>query len=213
MDMKNKNKHHGENTHMGHSRTDLRTLAMTVACALFLFCGNAVSIVTAQTGGSGTQTSGQPEQEKNCATEMRVTIAEETKAYRTFMDTNFQNKSSTASLLAAGVQRYEEFMQKLSDKYKKECLVQGLYLQSSESAKIAEASRLIDDAQMEARSLLSRKATTTSSVKQTTALMDKYKIINDKLTVMNKTFMLFKSYMDTFALKVPCYIKDRCNAG
>jgi hypothetical protein len=74
---------------------------------------------------------------------------------------------------------------------------------------LAQMNKALDEAQQ----MIVRKAQMTSSIKQTTALMDKYKIINEKLANLNKSFLLFKSYMDTFAAKVPCYIKDKCNAG
>lgn len=197
-------------------KPDLATLALTVALVAIMFCANAISVTNAQDPAqqpsTPTTTDTEPANEVICQYEMRVFIAEESNKYNQFINTHFENKSSTGSLLDTAFAKYDEYRTLLFNKYYTYLPKVGadMSLESIKSGScLAQVTTALDDAMQ----ILMRKAQTTSAVKKTTALMDKYKEINDKLAVMNKSFANFKSYMDKFSLKVPCYIKDKCNAG
>jgi hypothetical protein len=73
--------------------------------------------------------------------------------------------------------------------------------------------KIVDDTLALARRELQMRAVQTSTVKKTTALIQKYQQINDRLGGLNLTFLSMKAYLDTFAAKLPCYIKNSCNTG
>lgn len=189
-------------------------MAMTIALALILFTGNAMQITKAQNsgqtqGGQGGNTNSP--QEVICQYELKTFLDTELLSYMKFMEQHFENKSSTASLLDIAFAKYDEFKNKVWAKYYTYQPQSGTDFET-EALKGAACLAQVKEALNTAQQLVLRKAQTTSAVKQSTALIDKYKQINDKLSVMNKSFLNFKSYMDTFSLKVPCYLKDSCNA-
>lgn len=190
-------------------------MAMTVALALMLFAGNAMQITRAQDAGQnqGNQQGGNVDtpQEVVCQYEMKLFLDAELKSFSQFIDQNFDNKSSTASLLDIAFAKYDEFKNKVWAKYNTYPPQAGTDMMT-EGLKGAACLQQVNDALNTAQQLVLRKAEMTSAVKQSTALIDKYKQINDKLALLNKSFLNFKSYMDTFSLKVPCYLKDSCNA-
>jgi hypothetical protein len=196
-----------------NEKLDLGTMAMTIALALILFTGNALQISRAADPPANTanQQSTDSPQEVICQYELRLYLDTELKSFRAFMDQHFENKSSTASLLDIAFAKYDEFKTKVYAKYNTYQPQAGTDMMT-EGIKGAACLAQVNEALDTAQQMILRKAATTSAVKQTTALIDKYKQINDKLAVMNKTFLNFKSYMDTFSLKVPCYLKDSCNA-
>lgn len=190
-------------------------MAMTIALAFILFAGNALQISRAADppANTGNQQSGNSAgpQEVICQYEMSLFLDAEIKSFRKFVDGHFENKSSTASLMDIAFAKYEEFKNKVYAKYYTYNPQAGTNIQTEylkEPACLAQVKEALNTAQQ----FILRKASTTSAVKQSTALINKYKQINDKLALMNKSFLDFKSYMDTFSMKVPCYLKDACNA-
>lgn len=192
---------------------------MMVALALLFFFGSAVSPLSAEKlagqSSQGQQTGtevverGEP---SVCQEDMRLYAYERLKKYRDDINTHFQNKSSTASLLPDALAMYDQFLTDMNAEFYSYFPDIGS-AQNTESAEIQDCISVLEENLEQARSFLRVKSAGTSSVKQTTALLDKYKAINQQLSVLNKSLLQFKSYMETFANKVPCYIEKNCNAG
>jgi hypothetical protein len=193
-----------------------KTLILTLSLiAIFLF-GNAFDVIQAQPAptGTGAPQGAAPEGQTNvvCQVEMGKFLEVELNNYHQFMETNFQNKSSTSSLLEDGMGKYREFRKTIMDKYSTFYPQQGASL-LTEGLEPDACLGQVEDALSEARRTLDTKARSTSAVKKTTALISKYQEINGKLRKLNQTFITMKSYLDTFAAKLPCYIRKSCNKG
>lgn len=200
-------------------KLEFRPSTLMVALALLFFFGSAISPLSAEKLARST-TAGQQTSEETvergtpsvCQQDLRLYAYDRLKKYRDDINTHFQNKSSTASLLPDATAIYDEFVQDMNTEFSTYFPDNGIS-QSSESTEIQDCIAVLNDNLEQARSFLRVKAVATSSVKQTTALLEKYKAINEQLSVLNKSVLQFKSYMETFATKVPCYIEKDCNAG
>jgi len=209
------------------TKTELKMLAMTAAIAMFVFLSNAVGVLQAAdtppgggapgygsgagSGAGGTGAGGA--QETNlCVPEMDAYTQVELGRYREFLTTNFQNKSSTTSLLDLGMGRYREFRTALYKKYNSYFPKTGA-LQLTEGIVPSSCLDIVNKALAQARNELKTRSVQTSTVKKATALIHKYQDINNQLRVLNRTFVTMKAYLDTFATKLPCYIKKACNKG
>lgn len=189
-------------------------LTWMLAMAIVFFFGNATGYL---------QESGQPEsapqesvntQDINivCQDEFKKFTDERMKEYREWLERHFQNKSSTSSLLTDGIGRYEELRKTLMDKSYTYVPHQNA-LQLTEGLEQSTCRKIAEDALKDAKQLLESKSRTTSAVKRSTILLNKYQEMNDKLSKLAKDFLQMKAYLDTFAAKLPCYIKRSCNKG
>jgi hypothetical protein len=187
-------------------------LNITVALAIIFFSSSALSLTRAE---DGQQTPLQQEASSSeaefvsCQEPMKEAIIKNLDEFRDFIDQHFQNKSSTSSLLEDAFKKFDELFVDLDS-----VIVKHFPKNVHQMAAMADISTCIslrDDALAQARSFIVTKAEATSTVKQTTALLDKYKAINDKLAALNLTMVNFKSLMETLAVKVPCYL-DKCGS-
>lgn len=145
-----------------------------------------------------------------CQIELRQYFDTAMRDYRNFLETTFQNKSSTSSLLDTAFAHYKEFRTAAMNKYAQYLPQQGAG-QLSEGLQPGACLAIVEENLAEARRLLESRARTSSSVKKTTALISKYQEINNQLRTLNQSFITMKAYLDTFAAKLPCYIKKSCN--
>jgi len=193
-----------------------KPLVIMLALAIALFFGSSVGYLQDSGDGQGAQGQEEPTEEQTnviCQQEMQVFSAEELKKFRDWMEIHFQNKSNTASLLADAMSRYKQLRTTLREKFftytpQQNALLLTEGLEGPDCKK-----RYVDDILKEARRLIESKATTTSAVKSTTILMDKYQEMNNKLGELTRNFLQMKAYLDTFSKKLPCYIKRSCNKG
>ena len=197
-------------------KSDLRTLALTAALAVVFFSLNGAGIIQAQPAGTGTSApEGQvpPEQAQVvCAQDMQNFGQFELGRFRTFITTTFQNKSNTGSLLELAFGRYKEFRTALYNKYYSYYPQQGAS-QLTEGLGANACMTPMNNLLAQARHELEARAISTSTVKKTTALIGKYQQINAQLGTLNRTFVTMKSYFDTFATKLPCFVIKSCNKG
>jgi uncharacterized membrane-anchored protein YhcB (DUF1043 family) len=186
---------------------NLASVPLMITLALVFFSSSAINFTNAaeQENETAQETNGVS---NLCQQKMRETISEKLEDYRQFMDKHFQNKSSTSSLLEDAMKKYDELFLSLNEVIK-EFIPTNKENQIIALTDIADCNSLRDDAMKQARSFITSKAKTTSSTKQTTALLDKYKAINNKLGVLNKSMINLKSLMETLAVKIPCYL-DKC---
>lgn len=147
-----------------------------------------------------------------CVVNMGKFIEVESGKYRKWMKQHFENKSSTTSLLDTAFGKYSEFRKSLYIEYAKYYPQQGA-LQLSEGLAPNECLNNIDKALVDARSTLRNMATSTSTVKKTTALLTKYQDINAQLRNLDQSFLTMKKHLDSFADALPCYISKACNKG
>ncbi len=189
-------------------------LAITATLAALFFFSNAVGVLRAVEAPSygGTAAPIGTQETNRCVPEMDAYTKVELGRFRDFITTNFQNKSSTSSLLNTAMGRYRELRTAIYNKYYTYSAKQGA-LQITEGVTANSCIELIDKALSQARHELKIHAIQTSTVKRTAALIDKYQQINAQLHTLNRTFLTMKAYLDTFASKLPCYIKKSCNKG
>ena len=201
-----------------------KPLTWMLAMAIVFFFGSATGYLQTAPppapaptpAGTSTQEDAQKPDERDiniiCQDEFQIFTNERMKEYREWLERHFQNKSSTASLLTVGIGRYEELRKTLMDKSYTYVPHQNA-LQLTEGLEQAACRKIADTALKEAKRLLESKSRTTSAVKKSTILLNKYQEMNDKISKLSKDFLQMKAYMDTFATKLPCYIKRSCNKG
>lgn len=197
-------------------REALKPLSVTLALAMILFLGNSVEFLRAQESGGGGNGAA-PEAAENqenvvCQQQMELFILDEEPKYNQFMESHFNNKSSTGTLLSDAFGKYQQYRTMLYDHYA-QYFPQQYALQLTEGIEPGDCLRLVEDALSRARNIIEQKARTTSTVKKTTALLQKYKDINDQMATLVQSFMTMKKHLDTFADKLPCYVRRSCNKG
>jgi hypothetical protein len=185
---------------------------IAIALAIIFIGYNAITHVSAQDEPviAGEVNNETKRENLVCAIEMQKVIDVQMYNYITWLDTHFENKSSSSSLLDGAIARYKELQTVLYDELRNHFPHANAVL-FAESVEPNECFKLVDDTLNTARKLLSNKAKSTSAVKKTTALIDKYQEINNKLDILNTTYLQMKGYLDTTADKIPCYINESCN--
>lgn len=191
----------------------MKPLTVTVLLGLFLVFGNALRPTEAQVAGGGTIP--YPFQDATvdtnalCEPQMSDFAAKEMVDFRSFLDTTFQNKSSTGSLTDVAIGKYRELRSELYTAIGKYYPGIGS-LQLTTSIEPGNCQKIVDDTLSDARTLLKQHALQTSGVKKSTALLEKYRQINSELGNLFQQFVYMKAYLDTFAGKMPCYPKTGC---
>lgn len=194
-----------------------KPLTWMIAMMIIFTIGNAAGFVRAENGdggnaGGNTDTVEQTDINVICQDEFQTFTDQKMKEFRTWMETHFQNKSSTTSLLTDGIAKYEELRQTLLIELAKYKPHQSA-AQLTEMLEAPACRKIADTALAEAKRLLESKSRSTSAVKRSTALLDKYRAVNDKLSKLARDYLQMKAYLDTFAAKLPCYVKRSCNKG
>lgn len=190
-------------------------LPVTIALIVIFVIGNSFSVIQAQPADTGNgaldgqEDTDQEQENVVCQIEMGKFLDTEFKKYLDFMDTNFQNKSSTGSLLDLGFDRYREFRNTVMKEYSKYSPQQSAS-QLTEGLEPGACMEVVENKLNDARRTLKNVAAQTSAVKETTALITKYQDINNQLRVLNQSFLAMKSYLTTFSDKLPCYVKKGC---
>jgi len=189
-------------------------LAVMLVLACVFFFGNSVEFLSAAESDTTTQntTNSTPGVNVVCQEEMGKFLEVEFGLYKEWMERHFENKSSTSSLTDDAIAKYEEFRALVMDEYRKHAPFAGA-LQLTEGLEFGACLSQVNKKLSEARREVENRARSTSTVKQTTALIDKYQQINSQLGAMSKDVLTMKAYLDSFADQVPCYISKNCNKG
>lgn len=193
----------------------LKPLHVTLVALMLFLIGSSVQVLQAQNApnyGDNSAQTGQPTGEPenvNCKLEMGKFLDVEMKRYQDFMETHFQSKSSTSSLLDAALERYKEFRKTVNNKFS-QFSPQPLALLATETIEPGECLRLVQDKLKQARQIIVDRARTTSAVKESTALIHEYQHMNEQLRTLSQSFLTMKAYLDTFATKLPCYVRKSC---
>jgi hypothetical protein len=190
--------------------------AATVVLGIMLFVGNSFRMTAAIDSTSlgipfpfqGTTTQQDSTNTDNlCEAEMSSFASKELAAFRQFLETNFQNKSSTTSLLNVAIDKYRELKKDLYTAYSRYSPNVGSGMLAT-GIQPGACQKIIQDTLSDAQNLLKTQATRTSGVKKSTALLQKYQSINSRLGDLYKKFVYMKAYLDTFSTKLPCYSKS-----
>lgn len=202
-----------ENQH----RLSTKNFTVMLLLAFTLFFGNSFGELKAQPAPNptGAPNGAAPEGTDTnvvCQYEMGRYMESEKTRFSEFLTTNFQNKSGTGSLLPIAFAKYREVRDAAYAKYATFYPQQGAY-QLTEGVETGACLKTMEDALELMRRELTTRAMQTSTVRKTTALLQKYQKINTQLRVLNRTFLTMKSFLDTFSQKLPCYLKSSCNKG
>lgn len=206
------------NMHKQDNNSKFRPLAVMVILICVLFFGNSVEFLSAAEGDATTQTGSNKtpgaSQDENleCQEEMGKFLDVELGKYREWMKKHFENKSSTSSLTDDAIARYEEFRAVTMKEYYKHMPFEGAS-QLTEGLESGACLNQVREKLSDAMREVENRAKSTSTVRQSTALSDKYQQINNQLGGMAKDVLTMKAYLDTFADKLPCYVKKNCNKG
>jgi hypothetical protein len=207
------------------SKLKVHPVVLTLVLGVMLFFGNSFRMTQAQTtapvtppdfsvpAAGATDASGQPLPTDNlCVPKMQYYASQEMADFRTFLDTNFQNKASTSSLVPLAIAKYRQMRTELYTAY-------GKYYPSIGSAMTVttvepeQCSQIIDQTLSDAQTLLKDHALRTSGVKKSSALLEKLQQINGQLATLYQNITYMKTYLDTFSGKLPCYPKSGCVKG
>lgn len=194
----------------------IKPFTAVVALAVVFFLGNAIRMTSAQVSGSGPVplpfVDATVEPNNACEPAMKSFADKELKDFRDFLEVNFQNKSSTGSLLEAALDKYREMRTQLYNAYSQYAPNNGS-LQLTAGLEPGKCEQIIVQTLDDAKIALKTHAVTTSGVKKTTALLEKYQQINGELANLFQQFVYMKAYLDTFSGKMPCYPKSACLKG
>jgi hypothetical protein len=203
-------------------------LIITINLVIFLLFGNAINLggvaqadpTTDGTGTTSTMTAPDgpkdvtdPLVAQKCQEELARFADPEFENYKTFMEDNFKNKSSTSSLLDLGIARYDKFKGDIYGKFN-QLMSDQLTLASTKNSSNAWqgsglekcqelANQYIDDASK----LLTMRAISTSNIKKTSVFVEKYQQINTKLRALNEDMMRMVVNISAFEQKLPCYLR------
>lgn len=196
-------------------KQNLKTFSWMISFAIIFFLGNSTAYLQDSTATGSNPTSNQvasDDMETYCNREYKEFVDNAMDDFRGWIERHFQNKSSSSSLLSDAISRYKELRKTLSkESYKYIPKNMGvIWLEGFEQSS---CKKILNDALDDAKKLLESKSRSTSAVKKSTVLLDKYKSINDQLSTLSLNFVYMKSYLDTFATKLPCYISKYCNKG
>lgn len=144
----------------------------------------------------------------SCIQKFRPYANAENIKFAAFMDQHFSNESSDSTLLPTAIVAYRSFREHLRAKFE-ELANSELYATQSEqiSQRLTCHAELIVQYNLAEQSIKSH-ARKTSYIKKTTALTQKLSEINGKMRTLNRSIGELKGYFDTFAQKLPGYLKD-----
>ncbi len=200
------------------AKLKINPTTLTVILAIMFFFGNSFVVPTQAEENAGGGKIPYPFQGSSeeatglCEPEMKDFAAKELEDFRNFMETNFQNKSSTASLLETAIGKYRELRTELNTAFSK-FYPKMLSLQVTTGVEPNRCKQIIETTLSDARLLLKSHAVRTSGVKKSSALLQKYQQINAQLADLFQQFVYTKGYLDTFSTKLSCFPKTGCVKG
>jgi len=195
----------------------IKPFTLAVVLGVLLLFGNSLKPTEAQLAGNNTIpypfSSPATDATTNlCQPGMKDFASKELQNFNQFLDTNFQNKSSTISLLNVAMGKYRNLRTELYTAFGQYSPNVGSAITVSDS-ELSKCQDIINQTLSDAKNLLKIHAVRTSGVKKSTALLEKYKQINAQLADLFQQFVYMRSYLDTFAGKMPCYPKSGCVKG
>lgn len=205
----------------------IEQLAITISLMLILLVGNSLNYVEVSSAEEpNTDIANAPivavegskeEVSKITNIECQTKLAEfadpEFDKYKKFMEDNFQNKSTTSSLMDLAIQRYDKFKTDIRSQLE---LMIGRQLNVAQASGSSDATQLngLDNCEKQANDyinnaakLLQMRAVTTSGIKKASIFVEKYQQVNGKLRDMEQDIMRMVTNISSFQQKLPCYLK------
>lgn len=144
-----------------------------------------------------------------CEAEMNDFAEKLFQDYLNFVELNFQNKSSTSSLMDTAIGKYREMRHNLYTAYYQYFPNEGSFILAT-NPEPSTCLKIIEDTLFAAKTVLKKHAVKTSTVKKATAILEKYQALNNQIGELHRQFMFMRAYLDNFATKLPCYVKSAC---
>jgi hypothetical protein len=136
----------------------------------------------------------------------------ETMTFLMFLDTTFQNKSSTSSLVNIAIARYAEYKKAIRSYYKKlspEYTVDEGAQVFKDQFNVYSLCGTISDSYLDlAKQHMIEHIKNNVATKKTTMLLEKYQSINDKLRDLNMEIAEMYSFFVTFKNKLPFFVEN-----
>lgn len=143
----------------------------------------------------------------DCQGKLVPAYDEETKKFLTFLETNFQNKSSTTSLSNLAIAAYTEYKKTLRSFF------YSLAPKSSETqtdvfTSYKKCSEVTETYLKLAKERMLMHIRNNSAQKKTTVLLEKFQAIGERLRTLNYAVAEFYSLFLTFKNKLPGFLKE-----
>lgn len=146
------------------------------------------------------------EEDVACAEKMRTYANTKNTELMEFLEQHFKNPSSNASLLPTALQAYQSHRRALQQFFATLAPAKtGGDITEEIGKHLACASELQQNLETSA-SIFKKHVRSTSYVKKTSALIEKYQAINAELRTLNTDLGFIQGYFQTFADKVPCFL-------
>ncbi|MBN1494321.1 hypothetical protein JW911_01135 [Candidatus Peregrinibacteria bacterium] len=142
-----------------------------------------------------------------CMTDIKPYLDDKNKKFREYLNEHFQNKSTNTSLLDLALKRLELHKKDLRDKFASYYPQSGFELQSKVLDTLA-CYQMVEDEIRFSEELLKKYFTQTSTIKTSSAIMEKIQNINKKLDELNTSITQLYSKWENLKNIVPCLIEE-----
>jgi hypothetical protein len=146
-----------------------------------------------------------------CTTEMKPFMKEKSKAFQTYMETHFKNKSKNSALLDLALVRFKLYKQELNTKLYSYYPQAGLPIYSG-TIETLQCVKNVNNEIALMEQLLKKYFLETSDVKTTSILMTKLEIMNKKLDELNRQIINMLGKWNSFKDRIPCFV-GKCTSG
>jgi len=143
----------------------------------------------------------------DCLKEMPAFLEQKNKELQEYLKTNFQNKSTNTSLLDLALTRFQLYKNDLMNKFMTYSGQAGLSLVSEAMGSMSCYQLIQTDISLN-EELLKKYFTQTSTIKTSSALMEKLKTINSKLDKLATSVAQMYGKFETLNNNVPCIIEN-----
>lgn len=139
-----------------------------------------------------------------CAEQIKNYMAIQKVEFGQFMNEQFQSAKPTSELIPAAIQRYREYRAEIMQKIDRFTPEGGKLATSANQEKEGCKKAVAEDFQL-MRELIRQHVMENAYAKKSTRLLDKYKVLNEKLERLNFTIAQTYGYFAALAQKLPCY--------
>ncbi|GEM_PF-6435258 len=139
-----------------------------------------------------------------CAEQIKNYMAIQKVEFGQFMNEHFQSAKPTSELIPAAIEKYREYRAGIMQKVDGFIPEGGKLATSANEEKEGCKKAVAEDFQL-MRELIRQHVTENAIAKKSTRLLDKYKVLNEKLEKLNFTIAQTYGYFAALAQKLPCY--------
>jgi hypothetical protein len=143
---------------------------------------------------------------ENCISGMSSIIDSRKKMFFQYLEDHFKNNKQDSELVDDAVNAYRDYKEELWSQL--EQFKHGRAPNAEQLDNLDACIRLIEIATLEAKDLLKMRARSSMRFKNTSILLEKYKVINNKLSGLNFMLAQIVAAFKTFNNKMPCFVKN-----